>query len=253
MTTAAMLVIGDEILTGKVHDTNSHALARVLFSRGVRLRRVEVVPDDIDDIARSARALSSTHDHVFTSGGIGPTHDDMTYEAIAKAFGRTLTLHEPTWTRMRELAVKKHGTDDGMNAARRRMAELPAPAEVIVPEAGMWVPVVVVENVVVLPGIPVLFERLLEGIKERFSGPMIHRRLVYSWMPEGDFASGLDAIAKRFTEVAIGSYPHPGATDHTTLVTLESTDEPALLRATDETRALIEGFDLPASASGTSS
>jgi molybdenum cofactor synthesis domain-containing protein len=244
MTTAAMLVIGDEILTGKVHDSNSHALARVLFSRGVRLRRVEVVPDDIDDIARSLRALSSAHDHVFTSGGIGPTHDDVTYEAVARAFARPLALHEPTWERMRAHYIAKEGHDGALNAARRRMAELPSGADVLLPATGLWVPVVHVENVYVLPGIPSLFELLLDGMKERFTGETIHRRLVYTWKPEGDLAEGLDDIQKRFPMVQIGSYPHPGATDHKGLVTLESTDLAAVERAALETTVLVDGFDI---------
>jgi molybdenum cofactor synthesis domain-containing protein len=244
MTTAAMLVIGDEILTGKVHDSNSHALARVLFSRGVRLRRVVVVPDDVDDIAESLRALSRAHDHVFTSGGIGPTHDDVTYEAVARAFGRTLTLHAPTFERMRAHYIAKDGNDGALNAARRRMAELPSGAEVLLPGANLWVPVVYVENVYVLPGIPSLFELLLDGMKERFTGEPIHRRLVYTWKPEGDIAAGLDSLQKRYPMVQIGSYPHPGAKDHRGLVTLESTDAENLVRAAAEARILVDGFDI---------
>lgn len=217
---AACLVIGDEILSGKVHDRNSHLLAQVLFERGVRLLRVETVPDALDDIAEGVRRLSARHTYVFTSGGIGPTHDDMTYEGVARAFGVGLAYHEATLRRFE--AHRQRAGRGPLNEARKRMALLPVGCEVW-EDADLWVPWVVMGNVHVLPGVPELFERMLLAQSHRFVGAPLYRIELFTDAHEGDIAEGLSACQAAHPEVAIGSYPQSGgAAGYAVKVTLET-------------------------------
>lgn len=220
--TAGMVVIGDEILTGKVQDKNTYALARVLFERGVVLARVETIPDDVDEIARTVRRMSAAYTWVFTSGGIGPTHDDKTYEGVAHAFGKKLAYRQDVLARM-EAHYRSLGKGP-LNDARKRMALMPEGCELLEGER-LWVPVVVVENVHVLPGVPELFESMLAGIQERFSGERRHRVLLYTDRYEGDIADALAREQAAHPSVAIGSYPQYGETkSFNVMVTLEGVD-----------------------------
>ena len=152
MPTAALLVIGNEILSGKVVDTNSPFLASELRQLGVDLERILTIPDEVDLIAREVRAMSEAHDFVFTSGGIGPTHDDLTMDGIAQAFGLRL---EPSLS-MLERMERHQG--EAPNDSQRKMAMIPVGAQVI--DAGdQWFPVVIVENVHIFPGIPKLLQK----------------------------------------------------------------------------------------------
>lgn len=219
---AGMVVIGDEILTGKIRDENTYTLARVLFERGVPLARVETIPDDVDEIARTVRRMSEAYTWVFTSGGIGPTHDDKTYEGVARAFGRGLRYREDVLARMEE-HYRARGKGP-LNDARKRMALMPEGCELIEGEH-LWVPVVVVENVHVLPGVPALFASMLEGMKERFTGERRHRVLLYTDRFEGDIADALAREQASHPQVAIGSYPqYGGEKAYNVMVTLEGTD-----------------------------
>ncbi len=152
MSTAALLVIGNEILSGKVRDTNSTFLAVELRKLGVDLERIVTIPDVIDTIARETRILSEAYDYVFTSGGIGPTHDDLTMDGIALAFERKVVLNQSMIDRMQRYS------DKPVNDAMRKMAMIPDGSEVL-DVGGLWFPVVVVENVHIFPGIPELFEK----------------------------------------------------------------------------------------------
>lgn len=229
MVCASALVIGDEILTGKVQDANSVVLARMLFDRGVPLLRIEVVPDQVDEMISCLRRLSKTHDYVFTSGGIGPTHDDRTYEAVSKAFDRPLAYHQATLNTLKE----RPGSE-----SRFKMALLPQPCEIL-STPGLWVPLVVVENVYVLPGIPSMFAHMINGIKDRFSGPPIERVLLYSPKPESEIALELEAVQNTYPRVAIGSYPKDGVGEYRVMVSLEGTDRKAVLEAADQVRCLL--------------
>lgn len=243
MSRLAMLVIGDEILTGKIQDTNSHAVAKALFAVGAELARIETVPDAMDVIAERVRALSSNHDAVITSGGIGPTHDDITYAAIARAFDRPLEEHAPTIARIAEhLARKFPGAR--MNAARRRMGTFPKGAQLIATET-FWVPVVVVENVYILPGIPALFEAMLDGIVHRFAGQKRARKIVLTQMPEGAIAETLARLDREHPGIAIGSYPQMGADDHKVRVTIEGLDAEKVDRVADAICQATAGWLLP--------
>eukprot|EP01066_Platyproteum_vivax_P014268 Platyproteum_vivax@DN6398_c0_g2_i2.p1 len=143
--TAACLIIGDEVLKGRTHDTNSHFTAKQLYKLGINLERIEVIGDIQETIVSTVQRLSASHNYVFTSGGIGPTHDDITYLALARAFNDELTYHEPTLHLMNEYFKEKKPESLPLNEARRRMALLPSRSKVYTTE-GLWVPLAVLEN-----------------------------------------------------------------------------------------------------------
>ncbi|KAJ3016716.1 UNVERIFIED_CONTAM: hypothetical protein HDU68_012072 [Siphonaria sp. JEL0065] len=162
----ACLIIGDEVLGGKIQDTNSNFLARLCFETGLSLKRILVVPDEEEDVIESVKELSAKYAHVFTSGGIGPTHDDITYDSISKAFNSSLTLHEPTIRHMERIWNKRFPNEAFvLNGGRIRMATLPIgdPASsVTFPCDDLWVPVVSVNhNVHIFPGVPTIFQQMM--------------------------------------------------------------------------------------------
>lgn len=228
---AAALIIGDEILTGKTLDLNTQTLARFLVSQGVQLCQTHTIADDIDTIASSVRTLATSYDLVFTSGGIGPTLDDRTYAGIARGFELEVRRHEETVHRMGAVQPEMK-----LNEARMRMALLPSPSEVFWTE-GLWVPLVcVVGKVYVLPGIPSLFQRMLESVPvERFGGVRQRvRRVVYCEMAEGDIAKVLDEADGEFGDVAFGSYPATTEIErkvYKTKITVEGDEELEVSRA----------------------
>ena len=230
MPTAGCLIIGNEILSGKIVDTNSPFLARELRALGVDLERILTIPDEVDTIAREVLVLSKAYDFVFTSGGIGPTHDDMTMESIALAFGRDVVLHTGMVERL-ERAQKKP-----LNDAMKKMAMLPDGATCL--DAGdLWFPIVVVENVHIFPGIPELFQKKFESIRERFTGVPFQLRRVYVKAYESEIADELHALLGEFPELLLGSYPRIAEQDYRVLLTLESRDGDYLDRATESLRA----------------
>ncbi|KAJ2352634.1 hypothetical protein GGF43_003707 [Coemansia sp. RSA 2618] len=218
--TAAFCVIGDEILSGKTQDTNTVELAQKCFALGVDLRKVDVVPDTTAEIVQSVRQLADAHDVVVTSGGIGPTHDDITYSAIARAFDDRLEHHEPTLARMRRIMARTGASvlpDAGGTDAERacaRMALLPATAAVTYPCDELWVPVVRVRNVHVLPGVPRLFARLLTAYlplvaAEAGAASGFVRALVPTRMRESLLAPILSRVQEKYAGhgIKVGSYP----------------------------------------------
>lgn len=226
MATAALLVIGNEILSGKVRDTNSTFLAIELRKLGVDLERIVTIPDVIDTIARETRVLSEEFDYVFTSGGIGPTHDDLTMDGIAKAFDRKVVLNQSMVDRMQRYSEKP------LNDAMRKMAMIPDGAEVL-DVGGLWFPVVVVENVHVFPGIPELFEKKFHSIRDRFSGVPFHLTKFFVREHESEIADVLNALLAEFPELMLGSYPKINELNYRVLLTLESRDKDYLARAAD--------------------
>lgn len=235
MPTAALLVIGNEILSGKVRDTNSPFLAVELRKLGVDLERIVTIPDVIETIAHEARALSDAYDYVFTSGGIGPTHDDLTMDGIALAFGRKVVVHQAMVERMERYSEKP------VNDAMRKMAMIPDGAEVL-DVGGLWFPVVVVENVHILPGIPELFEKKFHSIRDRFSGMPFHLRKFYVRENESEIADVLNSLLAEFPALMLGSYPKINELDYRVLLTLESRDITYLDRAAEQlARTLPQG------------
>lgn len=233
MPTAALLVIGNEILSGKVVDANSPFLATELRELGVDLERILTIPDEIDLIAREVRAMSEAFDFVFTSGGIGPTHDDLTMDAVAKAFGRELELNRSMVERME----RHQGTP--INDSQRKMAMIPTGAQVI--DAGdLWFPVVIVENVHVFPGIPKLLQKKFHSIRDRFRGVPFQLSRIYVKQRESDIADHLNQLLNEFPELMLGSYPKIEETEYRVLLTLESRDRDYLVRAQESLLARLD-------------
>jgi molybdenum cofactor synthesis domain-containing protein len=226
MPTAGILVIGNEILSGKVVDTNSPYLCRELRALGVDVERVLVIPDDVDLIARETKAMHEAYDFVFTSGGVGPTHDDMTLDGIAQAFGRPLELNESIVARI------ERAQGSAPNESQKKMARIPADARLV--DAGdLWFPVVIVENVHVFPGIPELLRKKFESIRDRFRGVPFLLKRVYVRQRESDIAQDLHELLGEFPELMLGSYPKIGEERFHVLLTLESRDAGYLQRALD--------------------
>ncbi|MGX9853993.1 competence/damage-inducible protein A [Limimaricola variabilis] len=202
--TAAMLVIGDEILSGRTRDSNLNHLAKELTLRGIDLREARVVADDHDAIVAAVRALSTAHDHLFTSGGIGPTHDDITAPAVAAAFGLEAGVRDDARA---ILAAHYEARGVELNAARLRMARIPEGATLIDNPVSA-APGFSLENVHVMAGVPRIFEAMLAGLLPRIPGgkPVLSQSLRIE-RGEGDVAEALSALAAAHPGLAIGSYP----------------------------------------------
>jgi molybdenum cofactor synthesis domain-containing protein len=226
MSSAGILVIGNEILSGKVVDVNSPYLCRELRALGVDVRRVLTIPDEIDLIAQEARAMSEAFDWVFTSGGIGPTHDDLTMEGVSRAFGLPLEVNESIASRI------ERALGGRLNESQLKMAMIPRGAH-LVDSGDLWFPVVIVHNVHVLPGIPDLLQRKFASIRERFRGiPFVLRR-VFVTQRESEIAAELNALLVEYPELLLGSYPRVGEGAFHVLLTLESRDPDYVNRALD--------------------
>ncbi|RIB08741.1 MoaB/Mog domain-containing protein [Gigaspora rosea] len=215
--TAACLVIGDEILNGKTADTNSGFFAKFCFNLGIDLKRIEVIPDEEEVIIESVRRLSNNFDFVVTSGGVGSTHDDITYSSIARAFNLPLNYHQPTMNRMAEairntprMKVFRNETKEAVEA-RKRMALFPQSSLVVFPNEKLWVPIVIVnDNIHILPGVPGLFRGLLSGYSKYLSGGKKYvRRFIKTYQPESFIAPVLTDFQEKLKDIGIkiGSYP----------------------------------------------
>ena len=222
--TAGIILIGNEILSGKVVDTNAPFLTRELRAIGVTLKRILTIPDEVDEIAEAVEEFRPRYDVVFTSGGVGPTHDDVTMEGIAKGLGRRLVRHPAIESRLREF-YKEH-----VNDARLKMSEVPEGAELLV-DGRLGFPTVKCENFYILPGIPELFEQKFEGLRERFSATPYTMRVVYTREGEGSIAEHLNATLAAFPELLLGSYPKLSHPEYTVKLTLESKDPEYVNRA----------------------
>lgn len=199
--TAAALVIGNELLTGKIREANVSELAKLLFDLGISLRRVVVCGDDVETIVGDLNSLRADHDHVFTSGGIGPTHDDVTMAAVAQAFDRPLVRSAVLEAMLREFFGER--CTDG----HLRMADIPRGADLLRSPKVRW-PVIRVVNVHVLPGLPEVFLRKMPILREHLHGSLpFLSRAVSTLCDEGEVAGLLARLAEKFPEVTIGSYP----------------------------------------------
>src|SRR5579885_3195933 len=216
--TAGLVVVGNEILSGKVVDTNAPFLARELRALGVELRRIVTIPDDLEEIAAAVREFAARYDVVFTSGGVGPTHDDVTIAGVARGLGRAVVRHPVIESRIREFYGEK------VNAARLKMAELPEGTELIVD---------------VLPGIPELFEQKFLALRDRFAAAPYHLRVVYTREGEGAIAEHLNATLAAFPDLLLGSYPKLADPEYAVKLTLESKDRAYVERALAHLLALL--------------
>jgi len=202
--TAAMLVIGDEILSGRTRDTNTQHLASQLGQVGIRLREVRVVPDDPAAIIAAVNALRSAYDNVFTSGGIGPTHDDITADAIAAAFGVAIAIRADAFAL---LAAHYARTGMAFNAARQRMARIPAGARLI-DNPISTAPGFSLGNVHVMAGVPDIFAAMVASVLPGLTGgaPLLSQSLRVN-RGEGEIATAFAALAAQYPALAMGSYP----------------------------------------------
>ena len=202
--TAAMLVIGDELLSGRTRDANMHHLAGQLTSRGIDLREVRVVSDDKTAIVAAVQALSKGFDHVFTSGGIGPTHDDITADCIAEAFGASIDVRADARA---ILAAHYERSGIELNAARLRMARIPDGATLIENPVSA-APGFSIANVHVMAGVPAIFEAMVQSILPTLTGgaPLISDTVRID-RGEGDIAGPLAELAAAFPQLSLGSYP----------------------------------------------
>jgi molybdenum cofactor synthesis domain-containing protein len=226
MSTAGIVIIGNEILTGKIQDENTPYLLRELRKQGVDVPRVHVVPDVVPEIARDVREFSARFDYVLTSGGVGPTHDDVTMEGVAAAFELPLVAHEEMVGMLRGALRGKEP-----NASHMKMCMLPAGANLIATK-DLWFPLVCVRNVFVFPGIPRLLQAKFDAARDTFKGSPIFLRRVYVSLIESDIAEDLNALLVEFAELSLGSYPRVSSdVDYMTMLTLESRDQSYAERA----------------------
>ncbi|MGX0975033.1 molybdenum cofactor synthesis domain-containing protein [Roseovarius sp. MBR-51] len=202
--TAAMLVIGDEILSGRTRDANMHYLAGEVTKLGIDLMEVRVVSDDPGAIVAAVRALSAGYDQVFTSGGIGPTHDDITAENVAAAFDRPISVREDARA---ILAAHYDARGQELNASRLRMARIPEGA-VLIDNPISAAPGFTIENVHVMAGVPAIFQAMLASLLPTLTGgaPILSQTLEIR-RGEGDIAGPLSDLAERYPDLSIGSYP----------------------------------------------
>jgi molybdenum cofactor synthesis domain-containing protein len=225
--TAGVIIIGDEILSGKVQDSNAFYLSCELRKLGVHLLRILVIPDDTGIIGCEAVEFSKHYDFVFTAGGVGPTHDDITMEGIAKGFAIKLIRHPQLVDYFRS----KYG--EPLNNAILKMAEVPEGTEIITFDDKSF-PLVLFKNIYILPGIPEYLRSKFILIKERFRSPAFYLRRLFLDARESDIAGVLSSVVAENRGVLFGSYPILGNPEYKIIVTAESKSEDALTRAVDE-------------------
>ncbi len=222
--TAGIILIGNEILSGKVIDANAAYLCRELRELGVEVGRILVIPDDVARIAEDVAAFSRTFDFVFTSGGVGPTHDDVTIEGVARAMGVPVVRHPDL------VALLERYYRDTLTEAALRMAEIPKGAKLI-SDNGLRFPNVAMGNVYVLPGVPEIFRRKFDAMRERFRDAPIHLKNVFVRIGEGTLADYLNRLLGDFPLLLVGSYPELSNPEYQVKVTLESRDRGYLEQA----------------------
>jgi len=234
--TAAVLVIGDEILSGRTKDKNIGYIAEYLTAIGIDLKEVRVVSDDMDAIVDALNALRSAYTYVFTTGGIGPTHDDITADAVAAAFGVGLS-HHPEVVAMMQEHYDKIGIE--MNDARLRMARVPDGGELIKNEISK-APGFRVDNVHVMAGVPAIMQAMLDGAAKTLkTGTKMLSRAVEAHMGEGTVAKPLAELQERFSNLSIGSYPYHDGKRFTTQIVLRGRDQDELDEATAAAEAML--------------
>lgn len=220
-------MVGNEILTGKIEDTNSRYLARRLFELGIALRQIVVCPDEMDVIVREVNQLRAAHDLVFTSGGVGPTHDDITIDAVALAFGRRV-VESPEIAAM----IRQH-FGAAVTPEHLRMANMPEGAELVRNARSIW-PTVLCENVFILPGVPQIFERKLDALRERLDeGVRFFNQTVYTQCEEGEIAALLTELTVAHPTVTIGSYLVLNDPEYSVRVTFDAVEAEASRAAAD--------------------
>lgn len=227
--TAGIVIIGNEVLSGKTRDTNSHFFCTELRQLGVEVQKISTIQDDIEIIGKEVAAFSDRFDYVFTSGGVGPTHDDVTIEGVAHGLGVRVVRHPDIERRMRQRL------GDQVNEARLRMANVPEGATLLATEAP-FAAIVKIRNIYIFPGIPRILEERFHAIKETFRDTPYYLKNVFVRYGEGIIASILNELLVNFPNLMLGSYPVLDLPEYKVKVTLESKDSDYLEQAL---RALI--------------
>lgn len=212
--TAGIIIIGDEILTGKVQDDNAYFMAKELFAHGLHLRRISVIADAVQEIAEEVKICSDSYEYVFTSGGIGPTHDDVTIEGIAAAF-HVRTVIDPM---LRGILEKRQGT---LTREQLKMAEVPEGAELFADET-LSFPLIRFRNVYIFPGIPQLLRKKFVALEKLFNEPVIQVKKIYLNVSESSIAPLLNEVVGCHRNVKIGSYPVLDNEEYALMITMES-------------------------------
>jgi molybdenum cofactor synthesis domain-containing protein len=235
--TAAVLVIGDEILSGRTKDKNVGYLADCLTEIGIDLKEVRIVPDEEPEIVAAVNALRRCYTYVFTTGGIGPTHDDITAESVAKAFSVAIDYHPRAVEIMRARVAQTGGV---MNEARMRMTRMPLGATLVLNKVsaapGFWI-----GNVIVMAGIPSVMQAMFESVVPQLkTGSKMLSDSIRADCREGDIGTELGAIAKKFSDVVIGSYPFVDENNYAnTNVVVRSRDPQRLAAAKAAVEAML--------------
>jgi len=242
---AAILVIGNEVLSGRTREANAWLAARLLFDKGCKLGEIAVVADEPEAIISTLNRLRNRFDAVITSGGIGPTHDDITMQAVADAFGVDLLEHAETLDTMR----RRYGEEE-VNSGRRRMARLPASSTPIICEKSI-APGARIGNVYILAGVPDIFASQMDTFLDDFGGQPYQRHEIDVSLPESMFSKELTGIQQLYTDVEIGSYPHRCGPDSYGKICLSSqspdrlqlaaSDVEQMLNRIVETRSRVSG------------
>jgi molybdenum cofactor synthesis domain-containing protein len=232
--TAALLIVGNEILSGRTQDRNLAFLGARLSDRGIRLAEARVIPDEKATIVEQVRELQARHQYLFTTGGIGPTHDDITAECVAEAVGRPLIEHPEA----RAILDARYGPEN-LTAARLRMARTPEGASLIDNPVSK-VPGFRIANVYVLAGIPEVMQAMFESIAHELTGgpPLVTATLVAE-LPEGDLAGPLGALQARYPDIEMGSYPFFGQRRYGASLVLRGTERARLAAALGELRQMV--------------
>ena len=217
-TTAAILIIGDEILSGKTEESNAKFLISELRDLGVALRLIMIVPDDINEIGSALADLSSRFTYVFTSGGVGPTHDDVTMLGICKAFNSEMHRHPDIEKALRDYFGEK------LQETHLQMADVPFGSTFTTVEGLRW-PILSYKNVFIFPGVPGFFRQKFLAIKERFRTSQYFLKLIFTKEDEFAIAKQLEQVANEHPQVSIGSYPVFDREDYKVKVTIESKDQ----------------------------
>ena len=237
--TSAILIIGNEILSGRTVDKNTSFIARWLGDLGISVEEVRVVPDKESIIIASLNELRKKYQYVFTTGGIGPTHDDITSESVAKAFGRKYDYNKEAYA-----ILEKYYAKSDFNEGRKKMARMPEGATLIYNENGS-APAFSVENVFVLPGIPSYVEAMIPQLKKVLvSGKKIISTSLDAKVRESSIAVELEKIQNKYPEVDIGSYPYSNKDTFGTVLVIRSTDEIKIMECKFEIEKLVKIFEM---------
>jgi molybdenum cofactor synthesis domain-containing protein len=236
--TAAILVIGDEILSGRTKDKNIGHIADVLTAMGIQLREVRIVPDEAAEIVAALNAIRARYDYVFTTGGIGPTHDDITADCVAEAFGVSIGVDE----RARAMLLERYKPEE-LTEARLRMARIPTGAD-LVPNAVSKAPGFRIGNVIVMAGVPSVMHAMLDTVAPtlRAGRKMLSTAIDAGALPEGIYGGPLAEIARAHPAVSIGSYPSFTGQGFRNQIVVRSTDQVAMETAAEAVRLALAGL-----------